>query len=243
MEIIEQPWEKINLGVNSAEFRFDGKEDIKDIKEDILDNNIYNYQVSRVPVGRMDIVYLLQQNGFLFSETSIELSADLKKLELPRVYSRYIELMDYHLASDSELQFIEEAILSGIFDTDKISLDPYFGKKQAGVRFANWNRQEIVAGKARAYVVTLNDDAIGFFVVKMISDKVDYSLLAALYDKEKNSGIGFSVLYFPMLQSKRARKRRITTGVSSNNPDSVRMHLELGYKIKEMNYVLIKHMC
>ena len=101
--------------------------------------------------------------------------------------------------------------------------------------------QEVEAGRASAYVVTMHDEPIGFFVDKTVSDKVDYSLLAALYDKEKNSGVGFSVLYFPMLQSKLDGKRRITTGVSSNNPDSVRMHLELGYKIKEMNYVLIKH--
>lgn len=241
MELIEQPWEKRNLGVNSAEFRFDGKENLNEITDDILSNSKYDYQICRVPVGRMDIMYLLQANGFSFAETSIELSADLKKLELPSVYARYIEAMDYHPASETELQLIQDSILSGVFDTDKISLDPYFGKKQAGIRFANWNMQEVEARRASAYVVTMHDEPIGFFVDKTVSDKVDYSLLAALYDKEKNSGVGFSVLYFPMLQSKLDGKRRITTGVSSNNPDSVRMHLELGYKIKEMNYVLIKH--
>ncbi len=241
MELIEQPWEKKNLGVNSVEFRFDGKENSNEITDDILSNSKYDYQICRVPVGRMDIMYLLQAHGFSFAETSFELSADLKKLELPSVYARYIEAMDYHPASETELQLIQDSILSGVFDTDKISLDPYFGKKQAGIRFANWNMQEVEAGRASAYVVTMYDEPIGFFVDKTVSDKVDYSLLAALYDKEKNSGVGFSVLYFPMLQSKLDGKRRITTGVSSNNPDSVRMHLELGYKIKEMNYVLIKH--
>lgn len=241
MELIEQPWEKKNLGVNSVEFRFDGKENLNEITDDILSNSKYDYQICRVPVGRMDIMYLLQAHGFLFAETSIELSADLKKLELPSVYARYIEAMDYHPASENELQLIQDSILSGVFDTDKISLDPFFGKKQAGIRFANWNMQEVEAGRASAYIVTMHDEPIGFFVDKTVSDKVDYSLLAALYDKEKNSGVGFSVLYFPMLQSKLDGKRRITTGVSSNNPDSVRMHLELGYKIKEMNYVLIKH--
>lgn len=241
MELIEQPWEKKNLGVNSVEFRFDGKENLNEITDDILSNSKYDYQICRVPVGRMDIMYLLQEHGFSFAETSIELSADLKKLELPSVYARYIEAMDYHPASETELQLIQDSILSGVFDTDKISLDPYFGKKQAGIRFANWNMQEVEAGRASAYVVTMHDEPIGFFVDKTVSDKADYSLLAALYDKEKNSGVGFSVLYFPMLQSKLDGKRRITTGVSSNNPDSVRMHLELGYKIKEMNYVLIKH--
>lgn len=241
MELIEQVWEKKNLDVNSAEFRFDGKDDISAIKDDILSNTVYDYQICRVPVGRMDIVYLLQKNGFFFSEMSIELSADLEKLKLPSVYARFIESMDYHSASEAEMKYIENAIRSGVFDTDKISLDPYFGKERAGIRFANWNRQEIESGRAKAYVVTMEGEAIGFFVDKMLSDKADYSLLAALYDKDKYSGVGFSVLYFPMLQSKLEGKRRITTGVSSNNPDSVRMHLELGYKIKEMNYVLIKH--
>ena len=183
MELIEQPWEKKNLGVNSVEFRFDGKENSNEITDDILSNSKYDYQICRVPVGRMDIMYLLQAHGFSFAETSIELSADLKKLELPSVYARYIEAMDYHPASETELQLIQDSILSGVFDTDKISLDPYFGKKQAGIRFANWNMQEVEAGRASAYVVTMHDEPIGFFVDKTVSDKVDYYLLAAFYDK------------------------------------------------------------
>lgn len=53
--------------------------------------------------------------------------------------------------------------------------------------------------------------------------------------------MGFAVLYYPMLKAKMDGKRRMVTAVSSNNPSSVRLHLELGYKIKGMNYVLIKH--
>ena len=91
MEKIEQPWEKKNLGVHSVEFRFDGTESIEKIGREILGEINFDYQLCRVPVGRMDIVYLLQDHGFRFAETSFELSADLKNLALPKAYERYEE--------------------------------------------------------------------------------------------------------------------------------------------------------
>ena len=84
MEKIAQPWEKKNLGVNSVEFRFDGTEKIEEIGNDVLAETEFDYQLCRVPVGRMDIMYLLQENGFRFAETSFELSAGLKNLTLPK---------------------------------------------------------------------------------------------------------------------------------------------------------------
>lgn len=241
MELIEQPWEKKNLGVNSLEIKFDYKDDTKKIDFSILNNKKYNYLLSRVPSGKMDIANILQHNGFTFAEVSFELSADLKKLDLPNKYSRYINMMDYHLANDSELFKIHNLIRSGIFDTDRISLDPFFNAKQSGNRFANWSEHEIVSGSAKGYIVTAGNDEIGFFVHKRMSDKLDYSLLAALYNKENSAGMGFSVLYFPMLQSKKEGKSKIIASVSSNNFSSLKLHLELGYKIKTMNYVFVKH--
>ena len=242
MEKIAQPWEKKNLGVNSVEFRFDGTEKIEEIGNDVLAETEFDYQLCRVPVGRMDIMYLLQENGFRFAETSFELSADLKNLTLPKVYERYEESIHYcKLEGIEEEEKLYSLIRSGIFDTDKIYLDPFFKKEQSGVRFANWCQQEVSAGRATCYTVESSEEKIGFFVIKEVSDKVSDSLLAGLYDNKKSMGMGFAVLYYPMLKAKMDGKRRMVMAVSSNNPSSVRLHLELGYKIKGMNYVLIKH--
>lgn len=241
MEKIEQLWEKKNLGVHSVEFRFDGTESIEKIGREILGEINFDYQLCRVPVGRMDIVYLLQDHGFRFAETSFELSADLKNLALPKAYERYEEYICYRKIEDGEEEKVYEAIRQGIFDTDKVYLDPFFKKEQSGIRFANWCQQEIESGKSTCYIVENNGMEIGFFLLKEISNKVSDSLLAGLYDAKKSLGLGFSVLYYPMLKAKEDGKKRIIAAVSSNNPASLRMHLELGYKVKNMSYVLVKH--
>ena len=77
--------------------------------------------------------------------------------------------------------------------------------------------------------------------MKKSSERLGDSFLAGLFDKDKNSGFGFSVLYYPMVEAKRMGLKKMITGVSANNPDSVKMHLALGYQIKTMDYTLVKH--
>lgn len=240
MQIIEQPWEKKNLDVHSVEFRFDNS-DSRDIDKNVLDNKDFDYQLCRVPVGRMDLAYALQENGFKFAETSFELSADLNNLELPNLYKKYEDRLRYSIADKIQIDDIYKCIRSGVFDTDKIALDPFFEHDKSGNRFANWCQQEIDSNNAKAYIVCDMENPIGFFVLKNLTEKSDYSLLASLFKREQTLGFGFSVLYYPMLQAKLDGKRKIVTGVSSNNIASLRMHLGLGYNIKSMNYVLIKH--
>ncbi len=241
MKLIEQPWEKVNLGLKSVEFRFENEDRPDEIDSNVLDNSVYDYQICRVPAGRMDLMYLLQMHGFAFAECRFELSASLKELNLPKAYLRVAEGMDYHAADALELEDIFRSIHSGVFDSDKIALDPYFRREQSGIRFANYARQEIEKGMAFPHIVTVAGRPIGFFIVQRLNEKTSYSLLAALYEKENNIGLGFATIYYPMLQSKEQGMKKIVTGVSSNNVNSLKIHLSLGYEIKSMNYALIKH--
>ena len=239
MKKIEQPWEKRNLGVKSVEYCFDVKDTIKDIPQDLLSQNDYDYVQCRVPAGKMDLVYKLQEKAFRFAETSIDLSANLRQLQLPDIYLPFEKELEY--VKVEELESVYGQICKGIFDTDRIYLDPFFRREQSGIRYANWCRQEVETGSTQVYVVKREEETMGFFALKEKSKNVSDSLLAGLYDKNNTMGWGFSVLYYPMLQAQREGKKRIETSVSSNNPDSLRMHLRLGYVIKNMKYVLIKH--
>ncbi|MBE5871819.1 MAG: hypothetical protein E7294_11250 [Lachnospiraceae bacterium] len=236
---IEQPWEKRNLGVRSAEYRFESNDATGDIPKELTEGTPYDYIQCRIPAGRMDLVYCLQKEQFRFAETSLDLSADLRRLQLPKIYQTFEKELDYYKIDDREAVY--ERIRQGIFDTDRIYLDPAFQKEQSGIRYANWCRQEVEAGTTQVYEVFCKENKIGFFALKEHSAKEADSLLAGLYEKQTAMGWGFAVLYYPMLQAKLEGKRRIVTTVSSNNPDSVRMHLRLGYEIRNLNYILIRH--
>lgn len=242
MNIKETPWEKRNLGVESSvEFYIESEDCISTLSTSVLENRDYKYQVTHIPVGKVDILNEFLQHGFYFAETKIELIADLKKFSLSPAFERFSSLLDYHRVNKEELDMIYAKMRDGIFDTDKIALDPCFDAHIAGNRYALWTKDEILAGICSVYIVTQNDDRIGFFVLKKVNDRIGDSFLAGLFDKNYNVGLGFSVLYFPMEEAKRLNFKKIITGVSSNNPDSVKMHLALGYQIRAMNYTLVKH--
>lgn len=242
MIIIEQIWEKRNLGIISAELRFENSDTVINNDFNIVDLKKYDYLLARIPVGRMDIAYAVQKKGFHFAETSIELSVALKNLTLPKIFEEYEKLIEVHEADKTEIELIYNSIQNGIFDTDKIALDPEFGIKKSGNRFYNWCKEEIEKGSSKAYLVSYAGEKLGFYVVKDENERTANSLLAGLFEKNKNPGLGYAVLYHPLLTAKICGKRKMITAVSSNNPASVKMHLALGYEIKTMNYVFVKHL-
>lgn len=242
MRILETPWEKRNLNVNGVEYYFEHEDNASDIPDYVLNDTTHDYQVAHLPVNEMEIHNTLNKHGFVFSETKFELIADLKRLELPIIFSRYEQQLDYHkVDSEDELEQIYTSMKNGVFDTDKIALDPKLGIKKSGNRYATWSKQIIEDGIGFPYIVTLNGENMGFFILKKASEKLGDSFLAALFDNEKYGGFGFSVLYYPMLVAKKMGLKKMVTGVSSNNPSSVKMHLALGYQIKNLYYVMTKH--
>ena len=242
MKIKETPWERRNLGVRSSVEYYLGQDDSEEsIGEDVLHNTSYSYQVAHIPVGRIDVLNIMLQNGFQFSETKVEITADLKNLTAPKMYEHYCEKMSYHQADTGEAQKIYHAMERGVFETDKVSLDPYFDAHVAGRRYAYWTQDEIKAGQTFLYVVERMNEGIGFFALKKVSERMGESFLAGLFDRNMDFGLGFSVLYFPLVEAKRMGLRKVVSGVSSNNPDSLKMHLALGYQIKSMHYTLVKH--
>lgn len=240
MRIIDMPWEKNNLGVSSVEFQFDGTEDIREIDPSVYENEDYEYQICRIPANCMELAYFLQDKGFRYSETAFEVSADLRKETLPGLYKNYLDMFDYHIADKDEIMKVDEVIRCGIFDTDRIALDPFFDLKKSGRRFANWFAKEIDGGSSKCYIVNTSAENLGFFVLKEKSETEADSFLAALFDP-KDTGLGFSVIYYPLVQARKEGKKRITTRVSSNNINSLKTHLEVGYKLKHMNYLFVKH--
>ena len=151
-------------------------------------------------------------------------------------------MLDYHrITALSELDVIYESMRKGVFDTDKIALDPHFGSEKSGYRYYAWSKDLIEKDMAVPYMVTQEDRAIGYFILKKVSERMGDSFLAALFDNSNDNGLGFSVLYYPMLEAKKNGLKKMITGVSSNNPASLKMHLALGYQIKSLHYVMTKH--
>lgn len=85
---------------------------------------------------------------------SIGLEIGLRELTLPAVYRRFEQEIVVKEADREQRESILREIESGdIFETDRIALDPYFGKEMAGKRYANWSR--IFSSRTDMYVLDI----------------------------------------------------------------------------------------
>lgn len=243
MFVKETPWETRNLGVkSSAEFYFESTDTVETLTEEVLRNTTYAYQVAHIPAGKIDILNALLNTGFYFAETKILMSADLNTYTLPEKFKVAMSGLKYHEANATELELIYKKMREGMFDTDKVALDPHFNAQVAGNRYALWTQDEIAAGRCSPFITTYEDEVIGFFMLKKTDNKTGDSFLGGVFDKNNNIGFGFAIIYLIMYEAKKLGLKKIVTGVSSNNLDSVRVHIALGYQVKTLLYTLVKHL-
>jgi len=245
MKLLHQEWEKRNIGLNCYELEFNNKDqdcnqDSSKLLEAIDD---IDYAVAKVPSGKMKIAYSLQEQGFKFAENQISLVIrNLDKYKVPEFFIKYVPYIQGKRLEGLDLDQIYTAIQqNGIFDTDRISLDPCMSVALAGQRYRNWVEQEIINKTGEAHLVLYKSKNIGFSIIKKENETSYNSLLAGLFDKQKYGGLGFSVLYVPIIVAQQKGAKLIHATVSSNNLPSLKIHLALGYEIEDMTYVYIKH--
>ena len=241
MNIIEQTWEKRNLDIKSFEFLIDRSDTVENCKE-ALSSPVHqdaDYLVVRVPVGRMDIAYFFQDNGFRFAELYFHVEFRPQKLETiqdtPLLNGIYVVE-----CNEEQLQILYENIRAGVFKTDRIAMDPYFPQDAGRRRYEGWVRDELSKG-TKAYTLVHNDNNVGFFLLKQESADVWNGLLAAVYDQFSGMGYGPVMLNEYLYMAKLSGVKKIVSAVSSNNPDILNIDLKFGAKIKKMTHVFVRH--
>ena len=242
MKNISATWEKRNLGVEVREITCEGNEDPKDLKKAIDDIN-EPYSVLKIPCHRQDLLLCAQEGGYYFSETLFSLSCNLKNMQIPPLYSRFLsKVRTLEATEDIKYQVLQEIREGAIYDTDRIALDPHFSKKIAGERYYNWCKDVLAQGAIME--AAYYNDKLTAFNVSIFKDKdrgILDGILGAVLPEAESRGLGFLVLYSEMQTAERHGGKTILGRVSSNNPSSLRLHLQFGYEIRNIDYVLIKH--
>jgi hypothetical protein len=242
MKFTETPWEKVNLGKNSAELTIESADDVFEI-EQILENSRFEYLVAKASVKNFKSLQFLQNNGFQFIETQISLSLNLKN----KIFDKFRSLTENFgfkkIDSINEFNTILENITDDTFSTDRIARDPAFGLKAANQRYKNWMSNEFGKTNIEIFNLTENTANVGFLMTRS-SEKEDVDLLiGGIYSKYQGAGYGYNFIYQPIKHYSSLGKKKIRTKVSSNNLNIIKLYLSLGYAIENMDYVLIKHCC
>lgn len=241
MKLKETPWEKRNLGVNSsAVMVFEESDTLETLHRSVTENECYEYQEATVPMGRIDLLNALINQGFRFAEVAITTSMK-PECVLPKAYQRRINDFSCHLADEDELCLIFDTIeREMIFQSDKISLNPRFGPEVASRRYGNWMKDEIRDINVCPYIITYCDKRLGFSIMKKRGNDVVDGLLSGLFNASRYSGLGIYLGYYTIEAARLMGAKVVKAHVSSNNLPVIKVNQLLGYQIEHMEYVLTK---
>lgn len=239
MKIVDAVWEKRNLGLTCAEITLESKDSEVDIGS-ALTGLSAQYLVVRVPAGRVDLTFCLSRMGCIFIETIIHVTRRTDGLELSGVQKRLAEAVTYAPMQESDIQNLWSEIRKGMYDSDRISLDPYFAKSQAGERYIGWIQDEIARG-ADVYKLMFKNQSIGYFTMKDLGDGTYWPFLAGMYESYRNSGLGFNIVYQSVCEVAARGGKLVSTYISTNNDRAIRLHVNMAFRFEEVTYVFIKH--
>lgn len=242
MRIVDAEWEKRNLGIDVTEITCFEKDSAAQLS-DILRTVETPYSVLKIPSGCINLLLVAQKEGYSFIETDFELWGDLYRVSTPEYYKRFEKHIRMEEASGKILERVLNEIQTGtIFETDRIALDPHFSKRIAGERYYNWT-QDILSNDAFMGVLYYKDTPVAFNLSKPAKDRDDAydGVLGGLLPEASEKGLGFLVVYGENQICKLNGRRYCIGRVSSNNMPILRLHLQFGYEVKSIVYVLIKH--
>lgn len=240
MRIIDATWERRNLGVETVNFIIEATDELESLREAVAICKA-PYQTLSIPSGKVDVLLHAAELGFQMIELNISLENKMQNIQLPGIFNRYAPYLDYHEATTAEQNFILDKVNEGnIFVTDKIALDPIWGKEKAGYRYRCWSEQVISEG-ASVVVTTYKGKNAGFEIY--IADKekqIATNIIGGAFPEFP--GLGFAPLYTELLHQKQNKIKKVHTAVSSNNLPVLKLHELLGFSVSNTTYILIKHL-
>jgi len=240
MNIINALWEKRNFNMDTYEILLD-KKDLKFFDETykkIKEQNFKKaYVLIKIPVGNIEVVHKLEDEGFRFLETQLYLQDHFEPVDAEReMYERNLRTEDIKTVvvdkDKNEWEKIISMITPGMFDNDRVSLDPKLGKDIACLRYQNWCRDLFKKHNTVMYLTKYKEEICGFGINEMDSNTgiVD-GIIGGFFEKYKNIGIGVSWIH---------KSSKLKTAVSSNNLSALKIHQHCGRVIYKERYVLRK---
>ncbi len=244
MKIVNATWELRNLGKRTLELTLE-KSDFRREPEDIYEE-IENaekdyraeYTVVKVKAGNPQIGWELQKHGFWHIETQIYLKAVREDIEyIANKYETLFEDVSLQRAeSKTEIGHIQDEIRKGIFTTDRIAMDPYFGIEIANRRYANWVGDE-VKHKGNLYYTISNNEKVGFSLYKIDGT----GLLGGVFIGCAKVGPAGDYFLASLQFALHTKTNKFYATVSSNNIKILQLHEMFGYRVQSMAEVYVKH--
>ena len=237
MKIVEAVWEKRNLGVSCYELTFESSDSLYSLEE-ALNRYSAQYVVLKIPAAAVPQMQIAHKHGFMFMESLLRLRHPCKDIIISDMQRRILNAVSYAEMNDHDFLILEDELSSGIFQTDRIALDPAFSQELGNKRYIGWIKDAMRNG-AQVYKITYKDDAIGFFALSDDGVGCITTFLGGLYNGV-NGSLGTSLVYCPMVEIQK-RCARMITAISTNNVPILRLYTMFGFYCQDLHHVFVKH--
>ncbi len=239
MKIIKAFWENRNLNRDAYEIILE-RRDLKDFKQTLKVIHEQNfsgaYVVIKMPVGNLQALHKLEDEGFRFMETQFHIKDYFEPKETSEDISEFMQEAERVVVSKDKKEWerIISKITPDMFDTDRISLDPYFGKEIACKRYQNWCLDLYNNPNSWMWVMKVREDEVAFGInIRNEEKQIDEGILGGVFAEFKHIGYGLSL-------SGDRSSVKLKTVISSNNLPMLRIYQHFGKIIIKEMYVLRK---
>ena len=247
MKKVNATWEKLNFGFDAVEVTL-SISDFAQPKKLFADLSALAakpqvYVLVKMPVGNLDILHALEDQGFRFLETQFHIDKSLPGyVSPPEISSLNYQLHKIEVPKSEELwRNIADRMTNDMFYTDRVYLDPVFPVGVSRIRYANWLMDLLHVSDSHLSIWMLEDQEISFSMVRIDEDrKVVHGILGGIFQEYQNAGLGMAVWDAGLHCHSRHGMRLSKTVISSNNLPILRLYTYFGYRITKEMYVLRK---
>ncbi|MCL2222326.1 MAG: GNAT family N-acetyltransferase [Oscillospiraceae bacterium] len=240
MKIVDATWEKRNLGVLAKEVTLDIGDTVSDLEQ--LNRLNSEYTVIRVPAGSVELMFKLEDMGYRFIETIINIQHNHKDIgsTLDRITKRIADSITYFEMNETELSELWQELRGGIFYTDRISLDPAFSVDKAAERYIGW-MSDLLSQGGKVLGCIFKDDIFGYFTSKIDAGNVNRVDNIGIYKNYENAGLGVALVNASIRYAQNEGAKMTVSSISSNNMPALKANLAAGYSVTSAQYIYIRH--
>ena len=239
MKITHAIWEQRNLGIDCYEVEIEIQDTLDMLKKRASDYET-EYTVIKVPIGMMEISLYLQSAGYTFMEVMTSCHSKGKLPALSRIQQRMVDSVSYEKMNDGDRERLFDEINGGMFQDDRVSLDPSFTQNQANNRYIGWATDERKGG-SHFFKLIYKGETVGFFMLKNQGNDIYLSNLGGIYRGYERFGFGICMNYYTIYEGIKQNAKRIVTAFSSNNRGATAIHFSIGLILDQQFYIFIKH--
>ncbi|MEG0048657.1 MAG: hypothetical protein RR865_05795 [Clostridia bacterium] len=244
MQTLHATWELENLGVEAYELTLealDAPEAVAAEEARLLAQGA-QYLVLKTPVNCQALLFGLPKLGYTYVETVFHVAIKRSEYHMPSAIARFDRgLTVLERRGAQELERVFALIRSGVFVSDRVSIDPAFSVAQGGNRYANWLAAMLERG-GQLYEVLNQERPIGFFVIVRKDESTVDPVLMGLYDEQNDRGMG-ALLHKKTLDTCFTHDcKRLTSTIVSNNAKVLRVYVNAGATITDTLYTYVKHL-